>query len=219
MTERRVLNGDETQIRNELQKLSDLVLKTIDNVCEALVNLDVPLCEKIIANDQTVNDQYHKIEKDCFTAIATQQPVAIDLRVLTAALHIGIELERIGDYVAGIADTIIKIAKEEPIAIVDDVLQMMAQCKEMLNQAVLAYTGDNSEAALSAAQQDFEIDKLQAQLSNNIITQMSKSPSQIPFGARLLWIVHNIERIGDRATNICEQIVYIHQGTYPDLNP
>jgi len=218
MTERRVLNRDENQIRNELQKLSDLVQTAIGNVCDALLNMDSALCEKIIADDKIINHQHHEIEQDCFTTIATQQPVATDLRVLTADLHISIELERIGDYVAGIAETIIKIAKEEPVAGTKEVLQMMTQCKEMLRQAVQAYISNDPDLAITVAKKDIEIDNQQTRISNDIIAQMKNTPALVPFGARMLWVVHGIERIGDRATNICEQIVYIQQGSVPNLN-
>jgi phosphate transport system protein len=218
MTERRVLSQDENQIRSELQKLSDLVQTAIENISNALCNLDISLCEEIIANDQIINNLHLKIEQDCFTTVATQQPVAVDLRILTAGLHISIELERIADYVAGIAGTIIKIAKEVAVDNVNEVAEMLTKCKQMLQQAVQAYMSNDSELALTVAKKDAEIDDMQTQLSSETIKKMCKNPGLVPFGSRLLWIIHSIERIGDRATNICEQIVYIHQGVVPNLN-
>ena len=218
MTDRRVLSRDEKQIRDELQVLSDMVQTAIENICDALNNLDIPLCEKIIANDQNINALHLRIEQDCFATIATQQPVAIDLRVLVAALHISIELERIGDYVAGMADSIIEIVKNEPVDNVSDVLIMIDKCKDMLQQAVQAYMNNDAELALTIAEKDIEIDNMQTQLSNNIIGNLCKKPSLVPFGSRLLWIIHSVERIGDRATNICEQIVYVKKAVVLDLN-
>jgi phosphate transport system protein len=218
MTERRVLGQDENLIQGELKNLSNLVLTAIENVCEALRKLDTSLCEKIIADDQLINNKHRIIEQDCFTTIATQQPVAVDLRMLGAALHLSIELERIGDHVAGMANTIIKIAKHEPMDNVDDVLEMMGKSKEMLQQAIHAYMSDNPELALTIAEKDTEIDDMQTRLSGDTIAKICETPNTAPFGTRLLWIIHNIERIGDHTTNICEQIVYIHQGEVPELN-
>ena len=218
MTERRVLGRDEKQIQNEVQKLSNLVQTAIDNVSHALRNLDASLCDEIIVSDQTINELHLAIEQDCFATIATQQPVAIDLRVLASALHISIELERIGDYIAGIADTIRKIIKDTPMDSRNDVLDMLSNCKEMLRLAVQAYMNNDPDLAVTVAEKDVAIDKQQLQLSDHIIAQMRKDPAVVPFGSRLLWIVHSIERIGDRATNICEQVVYVHQGVVPNLN-
>ena len=218
MIERRVLSKDERDIRNGLQKLSEMVQNAIDQACRALTDLDTSLCEAIISGDAKLNAQHADIEQQCLTTIATQQPVATDLRVLVAALHISVELERMGDYASGMGKTMIKMAKEKPVDNVDEVLQMANACKDMLRQAIEAYMAYDSEKAIKIAEQDQEIDNMQTQISNNIIQQMCANTSLVPFGSCLLWIVHNLERLGDRATNICEQIVYIKTGDVLDLN-
>jgi phosphate transport system protein len=218
MIERRVLSKDEQDIRDGLQKLSEMVQTAIDQACQALADLDTSLGEAIIAGDAAINALQADIEQQCLTTIATQQPVATDLRVLVAALHISVELERMADYAASIGKTIIKMANEKPIDDISEVLQMANSCKNMLRQAIQAYMAYDSERAVNIAEQDGEIDNMQTRISNNIIQQMCVNTSLVPFGSCLLWIVHNLERLGDRATNICEQIVYIKSGKFVDLN-
>lgn len=218
MIERRVLSKDEQGIRDGLQKLSEMVQTAIDQACRALADLDTSLSEAIIAGDAAINAQQADIEQQCLTTIATQQPVATDLRVLVAALHISVELERMADYAASIGKTIIKMANEKPIDDIGEVLQMADSCQNMLRQAIQAYMAYDSERAVNIAEQDGEIDNMQTRISNNIIQQMCVNTTLVPFGSCLLWIVHNLERLGDRATNICEQIVYIKSGKFMDLN-
>ncbi|MGD8591506.1 MAG: phosphate signaling complex protein PhoU [Gammaproteobacteria bacterium] len=218
MIERRVLSKDEQGIRDGLQKLSEMVQTAIDQACRALADLDTSLGEAIIAGDAAINAQQADIEQQCLTTIATQQPVATDLRVLVAALHISVELERMADYAASIGKTIIKMANEKPIDDIGEVLQMADSCQNMLRQAIQAYMAYDSERAVNIAEQDGEIDNMQTRISNNIIQQMCVNTTLVPFGSCLLWIVHNLERLGDRATNICEQIVYIKSGKFMDLN-
>ena len=218
MIERRVLSKDEQGIRDGLQKLSEMVQTAIDQACRALADLDTSLGEAIIAGDAAINAQQADIEQQCLTTIATQQPVATDLRVLVAALHISVELERMADYAASIGKTIIKMANEKPIDDIGEVLQMADSCQNMLRQAIQAYMAYDPERAVNIAEQDGEIDNMQTRISNNIIQQMCVNTTLVPFGSCLLWIVHNLERLGDRATNICEQIVYIKSGKFMDLN-
>ncbi|WP_455211743.1 phosphate signaling complex protein PhoU [Kaarinaea lacus] len=218
MIERRVLSKDEQQIRDGLQQLSEMVQTAIDDACKALTDLDISLCKTIITGDEKINAQHNKIEQLCLTTIATQQPVATDLRVLVAALHISVELERMADYASGIAKTIVKMAKERPVGGIDNVMQMATACKDILQQSIQAYLAYDAELAQTIAEKDQEIDGMQTAISDSIIKQMCQDNSLVPFGSCLLWIVHNLERIGDRATNICEQIVYVKKGEIPDLN-
>jgi len=218
MIERRVLSKDEQQIRDGLQQLSEMVQTAIDNACKALADLDTSLCNTIITGDEKINAQHNEIEQLCLTTIATQQPVATDLRVLVAAMHISVELERMADYASGIAKTIIKMANEKPVEGIDKVMLMANACKDILQQAIQAYLAYDSEQAMTVAGKDQEIDNMQTKISDGIIQQMCQNNSLVPFGSCLLWIVHNLERIGDRATNICEQIVYVKMGETPDLN-
>jgi phosphate transport system protein len=216
--EHRFLSREEQQIRDRLVTLSETVETAIDQACDALAALDIAACEALVNNDENINKQQNVIEKEVLTTIATQQPVATDLRILVAALHISVELERIADYAAGIARTTIKIAEEQPIAIGDDILTMAESCKVMLTQAIQAYTANDAESAVDIAKRDQQVDDYETKISNDIIEQMSKNVGLVPFGSRLLWIVHAIERIGDRVTNICEQIAYIKYAEVLDLN-
>jgi phosphate transport system protein len=218
MIERRILSKEELNIRDGLQQLSDAVQTAIASVCDALNTLDIPLCESIVVNDKTINTQYSNIEQICLTTIATQQPVATDLRVLVAALHINVELERIADHMASIAKSIIKMANETPLDEIGEVIKMANVSKDMLHQAIQAYITSDFEQALVIAEKDREIDDMQTRISNDIIKKMCENTSLVPYGSYLLWIVHGLERVGDRATNICEQIVYVKKGVVPDLN-
>jgi phosphate transport system protein len=218
MIERRVLSKEEQQIRDKLTQLSETVQTTIDNACTALATLDTTVCDAIITNDKNINTQQNIIENEILATIATQQPVATDLRILVAALHISVELERIADHIAGIAKTIIKIAQEQPVDCIDDVLNMAKDCQQMLAQAIQAYLDCDAESAKAIAEKDALIDATQTQISNYIIKHMCDNVSLVPFGSCMLWIVHAIERIGDRTTNICEQTAYITQGEFVDLN-
>lgn len=219
MIERRVLSKEEQEIRDDLLRLSEMVRSAIDRVANALVTLDTTACETVVAGDKNVNALHNQIEAKVLTTIATQQPVATDLRVLVAAMHINLELERIADHIAGIAATIINIAKDQPVSDLENIVKMATDCNSMLEQAIQSYMAYDADQAVRIAALDQNIDSSQTVLTNHIIQQMCAQPSLVPFGSRVLWIVHAIERIGDRTTNICEQIAYIKHGEIPDLNP
>jgi phosphate transport system protein len=219
MTTRGLLSREERQIRDNLHTLSDMTLEAIGQSIEALQHNDPDLAKIIIENDQEINHIQALIEEECVATIATQQPVATDLRGLVAAMHIAVELERIGDYAAGIANTVLKMQANKITAnFIDEITNMAGQCRNIMRSALAAYMDSDAVAAAKVAADDKNIDQTQNELSNKIIRYIGDHPDSITYGTHLLWAVHSLERIGDRATNICEQTLYIIRGEQVDLN-
>ena len=215
---RGILNKDEQQIQNNLVRLSQLSEHSIKTAVSALLNIDRRLAEQVIENDTSINQLYNDIEQACISTIATQQPVATDLRALVAGMHIAMELERIADHAAGIAKTVLQIERIEGEDSIQQVSYMSETCCIMLAKAIQAYVKRDVDTAKYIAHEDNRLDQFQSDITQLALESMCDSAEAMHYNARLLWVVHSLERIGDRITNICEQIVFINTGIHCDLN-
>jgi phosphate transport system protein len=206
------------ELRDSIVYLSDLTMNAIGNAIHALKERDVELAQQIIDSDEAINNKRYEIEEQCITLIATQQPAASDLRAIIAAIHIAVELERMGDYASGIAELAARLADQPSLKPLIDVPRMAEINQEMIRAALGAYLDEDAELAIATARRDAEIDQLYDQIYRELLTYMLEDPKTITRATYLLWITHNLERIADRVTNICERVLFITTAELKELN-
>lgn len=199
-------------IQDEAVKMGESVTRAIARSIDALKNRDLTLAHRVIAEDARINEQRFKIEENCIALIATQQPAAGDLRVIVAVLNIATELERIGDYAEGIAKIAIMIGDEPPLKPLIDIPRMADMTIEMVSKSLKAFLDRDLEAAKYVISLDDQIDALNDQVFRELLTFMMVDPKTINRATRLMWVSHNLERAADRATNICERVIFTVTG-------
>jgi phosphate transport system protein len=209
---RETLDRKLNELKDDVLVLGSMVEQAVADAVEALKNRDFDESRRIYADDAQVNQKHFEIEDKTLTVIATQQPVARDLRVLAAILEIITELERIGDYAKGIAKINILMGTAPLLKPLIDVPRMSELGIDMLHRALSAFVEDDLTAARAIPEEDDNIDNLYNQVYRELLTYMIADPSTIDRGNYLLWVAHNLERMADRVTNICERIVYVETG-------
>ena len=167
---------------------------------------------QIVVGDMAINRQRWGTEERALLIIATQGPIAGDLRVVAATLHIVTDLERMADHAAGIAKIAIEIADEPLLKPLVDLPRMGDLARGMLNDSISAFIDDDAVAARTIAARDDGVDQLYDQIYRELLTYMLADPGTINRATRLLWAAHNLERIADRVTNICERVVFAVTG-------
>lgn len=205
-------------IRDNLLRLGQLLDAAIDRSITALKNQDQALARQIIADDTAINDLRFVVEEECLALIATQQPAASDLRSVITAMNLVNDMERMADHAAGIAKTVIRMGDEPLLKPLIDIPRMANYARDMLRRALDAFLAHDAEAARAIAAEDDEIDHLYKAIFDELLGIMARDPSTIPRGTYLLWCAHNLERIGDRVTNIAERIIFMTTGTMKELN-
>lgn len=211
------------------QKLSDLsvdilrlgttVENAIAHAVEALRRRDAVGSRAVILADQAIDDRVYQLEEQALLLIATQHPVATDLRVVAATLFIAAELERIGDYAEGIARITLEIADEAPLKPLIDIPRMAALAADMLHRSLVAFVDRDLATCRQIWSQDDEVDALYDQVYRELLTYMLAKPDTIDAATRLIWVAHNLERIADRVTNICERTAFVITGNTRELGP
>ncbi len=181
----------------------------------ALSEDDVPLAEEVIANDQQINLLRYQIEEEGLRVLATQQPLASDLRSIIAAIHIAVELERMGDHAAGIARLVRRMESDESIRKFHKLPQMAKRARDMTQRGIDAYTNRDIDKATALIKRDDKLDKHYGRLFGEALDEML-DPEYIRQATFLLWIGHNLERIGDRATNIAERVYFMVTGEFTE---
>lgn len=217
MAPTRRLESEKTEVQKQLLDMSNRINNIVRNVIDCLIRQDNEKAEEIVKADVHINELQRSIEEACLEAIATQQPVASDLRAIIASMHIASELERMADHAADIAKIVLKMADETPIPSIE-IKQMMDQCCLMLEHAMEAYLTRDTDLAYTAAKEDDVIDRLENQIVEQILSGMCADPSKKLRDTHLLWVAYNLERIGDRVTNIAEQVIFMKTGKILDLN-
>lgn len=199
--------------------LGSMVEQAVLDALEALKRRDLIAAHRIYEADHLINEKRYAIEAGCVTLIATQQPMARDVRFLAAILEIITELERIGDYAKGICK-ITQIISEEPIEpVLLENLQQMASCAlSMLRRALDAFVAVDADTARQIPSEDDTIDQYYNQIYHRLMEQMAEDISTIDRANHIMWAAHNLERMGDRVTNICERIVYVATGEMRELD-
>jgi phosphate transport system protein len=215
-----------TNFERELRQLQDQVLNlgskvelNLVSVVDALIERDLALSSQFIADDAWVNDRRIKIGMECLTVIATQQPLAGDMRLLAAVLEIVGELERIHDYVKGIGRISLMIGEESILEAVAKLLPKMAQVtREMLHSSLDAFASRDAKLAQRIPATDDEVDHLYNRAYKAIIHYVMENPASMAHAHQLEWAIHNVERSADRVINICEWVVYMVDGTYVEMD-
>jgi phosphate transport system protein len=197
--------------------MGSMVDQAIDRAILALRTRDLAVARQVIEDDRKINQQRFDIEDQCLLLIATQAPMATDLRVLAAALNIITDLERMADHAAGIAKIAIMIGHEPPLKPLIDVPRMAEVSREMLRDSLKAFVEHDVEGAQRVAARDDEVDELYNQVYRELLTFMMADPGTIDRATHLLWVAHNLERIADRVTNICERVIFLSTGKMAEI--
>lgn len=211
----------EEQLRELVESLlamGQMVDETIDRSIQALAQQDVELARQIIQFDEQINATQHEIDEKCLVLIATQQPMASDLRAILAISNIAAELERIGDYTEGIARLVLKLAGQPLIKPLIDIPRMAEEGRRMLKASLEAFAEQDVEKAKQIGEADDLVDALYNQVFRELLTFMMADPRTITQATYLIWVAHNLERIADRTTNIAERVVFLNSGEIVDLN-
>jgi phosphate transport system protein len=199
-------------LQEELLVLGSMVEKAISRSTEALKDRNLVLARQVIADDRIINQKRYDIEETCVELIATQQPLARDLRIIIAVLNMIVDLERIGDHAEGNAKIAVMIGDEPPLKPYIDVPRMAEKTNEMLRAALDAFIRRDVEAARAVIAQDDVVDNLYDQVFRELLTYMAADPKTISRATRLIWVAHNLERSADRVTNICERVIFVITG-------
>ncbi|MBI5749499.1 MAG: phosphate signaling complex protein PhoU, partial [Nitrospinae bacterium] len=190
------------ELQNELLKMGEMVAKAIKDSVDALKTRDIDVSREIIKNDLLINKKRFEIEEKCLLLIATQQPMAIDLRTIAAILSIITDLERMADHAEGIARINVMIGKEPLVKPLIDVPRMADKGLSMLSRCLKAFIDRDADSARTICNEDDEVDKLYEQTYGELVHLMIDNPKVIEGATYLIWVSHNLERIADRVTNI-----------------
>lgn len=204
---------DLRELQGDLLQLGGMVEKAIIKSLDALKNRDMALAEEVIEEDDVIDWKRFEIEEACLDLIATQQPLAGDLRILITVLHVSSELERIGDYAEGIAKISVAMGDEPPLKPLIDIPRMADRSMDMLRRSLDSFVNRDIVAARQVWDDDDEVDALYEQVYRELLTYMMADHSAIRRATYLLWIAHDLERIADRTTNIAERVIFLVTGT------
>jgi phosphate transport system protein len=206
------------ELEDELLVLGSMVESALVGSVAALKRRDLETSKRIFADDRLINERRFAMEDKTLTLIATQQPLAGDLRLLAAVLEIVSELERIGDYAKGISKIHIMMGSQPLIKPLVDIPIMADKAREMLHRSLDAFVRRDVELARAVAKSDDEVDALYNQVYHDLMILMAQSGANLDQVNYLLWVAHNLERAADRATNICERVVFTVTGKMLELD-
>jgi phosphate transport system protein len=205
------------EIQDDILAMGSMASKAIIRSVEALKKRDLDQAHQVIDDDQKMNDKRFEIEEKCIELIATQQPMASDLRIIIAILNITTEIERIGDYAVGIARIVVMIGNEPPLKPLVDIPRMAEKTSDMLRRSLTAFISRDAEAAKNIIAEDDLVDQLYDQVFRELLVFMAEDPRTVTRATRLIWVAHNLERAADRATNICERVVFVVTGKMEEM--
>ncbi len=206
------------EMNKEVVDMSEMVIDATSRSVKALGDRNVEEAKKIIDDDLLINKKRWQIEEKCINLIALQQPVATDLREIIAVLNIITELERMGDYAEGIARIVVILGDEPLIRPLIFMPKMADKANSMLKRSIQALVDRDTKTANAICNEDDEVDKLYDEAYNDLLMRMIKDPGLVSKATPLIWATHNLERIADRVTNICERIIFLATGAMPQVN-
>jgi len=215
---RLTLDRETRLVQDETLILGSMVEQAILNAVDAFRRRDVEAAHEVVVNDGRINDKRFAIENRILILMATQSPLAHDLRLLAALLEVINELERIGDYAKGIAKVAIRLADEEIPVPFREISTMADLAVSMLHRALSAFVNEDVEVAYALPQEDDKVDDLYNTVSRKLVETMINNPSTIDHISQVSWVIHNLERTADRVTNICERIIFIATGELIELD-
>jgi phosphate transport system protein len=205
-------------LEQDILDMGALVDRAIDLSVEALAKRDIELSRRVIREDEAINQAKHDIEERCLVLIATQQPLASDLRVIFAIANIATELERMADHAKGIGQIGVMMGPREPLKPLVDIPRMAKKARWLLERELEAFVNRDVELARSLGSEDDEVDRLYDQVFRELLIFMMDDPRTITRATYLLWVAHNLERTADRAINIGERVVFLVEGRVEEHN-
>ncbi|MFZ5878222.1 MAG: phosphate signaling complex protein PhoU [Chloroflexota bacterium] len=214
---RKTFETELQQVKDEVLLLGSMAEQAILNSVQALKKRDIQAAEKILEDDRAINKKRFDIEGQLMILIATQQPMAHDLRFLASTMEIISELERMGDYAKGIANINIRMGDQPLLKPLIDIPRMAQKDVDMLHRALTAFVNEDVEAARAIPLEDDEVDMLYLQVYRELMTFVIQDPKSIERANWLLWVAHNLERVADRVTNICERTIFIATGEMSEI--
>jgi phosphate transport system protein len=209
---------DMQHLQDEILVLGSMVRKAILEAVDSLKARDLETAHRLIAGDRVINEKRFAVESETLTLIATQQPMAGDLRTLAAVLEIATELERMGDYAKGIARISLMIGAEPLVKPLIDIPIMAEKGMDMLDRALDAFVRRDVELARAIPREDDGVDALYNQVYRELLVLIMADPATINQATHLLWVAHNLERAADRVTNICERVVFTVTGRMQEMD-
>ena len=215
---RKTFESEIQQLKDEIILLGSLVEQNLLDSVDAMKKRDLAASEKVIALDKQINDKRFALENQVMIIIATQQPMAHDLRLLASYFEVISELERMGDYAKGIGIINIRMGDQTLLKPLVDIPRMAKKPPDMLHRALLAFVNEDAEVARGIPAEDDEVDALYDQIYRELMTYIMVDPKNIERANWLLWVAHNLERFSDRVTNICERTIFIVTGELIEIN-
>lgn len=213
---RKTFENEIQQLKDEILVLGSMVEQATLDAVEAMKKRDIAWSERIVSGDKSINQKRFELENEVMILIATQQPMARDLRVIASILEVISELERMGDYAKGIAIINIRMGDLPLLKPLIDIPRMAQKGTDMLHRALTAFVNEDAETARAIPAEDDEVDMLYEQVYRELMTYVMADASNIERANFLLWAAHNLERLADRVTNICERTVFIATGEYKE---
>jgi len=214
---RKTFNQETQEIKNEVLLLSSMVEEAVMDSAGALKDNDLDRSRQVFLNDLKINQKRFEVEISIIVVMATQQPAARDLRMLAASLDICSELERMGDYAKEIANINIRSEGLSLPAILKNIYSMAEKDVDMLHRAMTTFADEDIKTAIAIIAEDDVIDECYTRLYYEAVNNVLGDPRNIERANYVLWIAHNLERLGDRTTNVCERVVYIVTGERPEI--
>jgi phosphate transport system protein len=211
-------NRELQRLKDEILLMGSMVRQQLGDAVAALCARDQEAARRIVAGDREINRRRFSIEDDCLSLIAMQQPAAKDLRLLAAILEISSELERIGDYAKGISKINLMMGPEPFVKPLVAIPRMCEMVQDVLARALDAFVNEDVEAARAIPLEDDELDNLYNHVNRYGINMIINNPTVTDQANYISWVAHNLERAGDRVTNICERIVYTVTGEFVEFD-
>ena len=214
---RKTFENEIQQVKDDVLLLGSMVEQAILNSVDSLKKRDMKAAQQILDDDRLINQKRFEIENKLMVLIATQQPMAHDLRLLASCMEIISELERMGDYAKGIANINLRMGDQPLLKPLIDVPRMAQKGVDMLHRALTAFVNEDVETAKQLPIEDDEVDALYNQVYRELMTFVISDPKTIERANWLLWVAHNLERVADRVTNICERTIFIATGEMAEI--
>ena len=206
------------ELQDEILIMGSMVEKSVQRSIDALRTRDVVLAQNVIEEDMAINAKRYDIEERCIHTIALQQPMAADLRVLVAVLFIANELERMADHAEGIARITLMIGDDPMPPPLGEISEMADRAIDMLRRSITTFIERDDQTARLICDEDDVIDNLYDTAYHALIGKMIQSPPDVPRLTYLIWTCHNLERIADRVTNVCERVIFMVTGQLEEIN-
>jgi len=206
--------GELEALSTHVAQMGGVVEASLQGAIDAVARRDSALADRMIETDRRIDDLERQIEGEAVKVLALRQPVGVDLRLTVSALRIANELERIGDLAKNLAKRALVLNREQPLRLTQGLIRMGRECLGQLKAVLDAYAARDVAAAEAVWRRDEEIDELYNSLFRELLTYMMEDPRTISLATHLLFVAKNLERVGDHATNIAEQVTYLVSGTY-----